>query len=177
MMFGLDRYNCPVPGIRDYAEDTGTTFTLLMNAYDTGQDYDNAMKYWVIDPDGVVAYESGVHQLDVDAITATVDELLLELEVADPPPAQTPRRFELAGVYPNPFNTSTTVRVAVPSAAQVTVTVHDILGRRVAVLADRSLAAGVHRFAWTPKTAAGLYFIRAEAQGFGERVERVVYLK
>ncbi len=49
---------------------------------------------------------------------------------------------------PNPFGAGTTVRFALPEAAEVTLEVYDMVGRRVAVLADRQpMAAQEHALA------------------------------
>ena len=46
---------------------------------------------------------------------------------------------------PNPFHDGTTVRFTLPEAAEVTLEVYDMLGRRVALLADRQpMAAQEH---------------------------------
>ena len=46
--------------------------------------------------------------------------------------------------YPNPFVTSTTFRYALPEAAHVRLEVYDLLGRRVATLADEEAQPGWH---------------------------------
>ena len=49
-----------------------------------------------------------------------------------------------ATAYPNPFASTATVRVTLPEAAHVRVTVYDVLGREVATLLDGALDAGTH---------------------------------
>jgi len=56
-------------------------------------------------------------------------------------------------------------RFALPQAGRVELEIHDLLGRRVASLADREFAAGVHRLTWDGTAAggrvsAGMYFAR-----------------
>ncbi len=58
--------------------------------------------------------------------------------------SEVPERFELQGNYPNPFNPQTTIGFSVPESAQVTLTVYDMLGRRVKVLVDGVVSAGRH---------------------------------
>ena len=66
----------------------------------------------------------------------------------------------LAGL-PNPFNGSTTVRVAVPRPAQARVEVLNELGMRVALLADERLDAGVREFRFDADgLPVGAYFVR-----------------
>lgn len=78
-----------------------------------------------------------------------------------------PGVFELKPNYPNPFNPETIIQFVVPrSGAQVQLAVYDVLGQRVAVLADGALAAGVHRVSWNGRdlqgraVASGVYFAR-----------------
>lgn len=55
--------------------------------------------------------------------------------------------------YPNPFNGETVITFSLPRDGRVTLTLFDIMGRKVAVLADGVLRAGTHRHTWN---AAGL---------------------
>lgn len=75
----------------------------------------------------------------------------------------------LAG-SPNPFNPSTTIRFELGLPAEVTLSIHDLAGRRVTVLASgTSLTAGAHEFPWHGTddqgqgVAAGVYFYRLQA--------------
>ncbi len=55
--------------------------------------------------------------------------------------AAAPAAFRLIGAAPNPFNPTTTIRFDLPTAASVTATVYDLLGRPVRTLGG-SFAAG-----------------------------------
>ncbi len=77
--------------------------------------------------------------------------------------ADLPRQFALAQNYPNPFNPSTTIRFDVPQRSRVTLTVFDLLGRRVALLVNDVVAAGSHEVVWNARVASGIYFCRVEA--------------
>ena len=64
----------------------------------------------------------------------------------------------------NPVVSAATVRVSLPAAARIRVTVYDVLGRAVAVLADGEQAAGVHDVAFDAgRLAPGVYVVRLEA--------------
>jgi hypothetical protein len=100
----------------------------------------------------------------------------------EPENAAIPADFELSGNYPNPFNSATTVRFGVPEAAQVTITVFDILGRKVRTVADREFAPGYHSIVWDGRdsryreVSSGIYLFRMKS---GDRVfhSRAVLLK
>ena len=65
-------------------------------------------------------------------------------------------------VWPNPSGGAVTVALALPSAGPVRVAVYDALGRRVAVVHDGPLGAGVHEFGLDGSALpAGLYVVRA----------------
>ncbi len=70
---------------------------------------------------------------------------------------------------PNPFASSTMLRFALAEACRVRVTVHDVRGRRVAVLVDGRCEAGEHEVSWDGtsrrggRPGAGVYFVTVEA--------------
>ncbi len=86
-----------------------------------------------------------------------------------PPPAESwiPTTPELAQNYPNPFNPETTIRFLVPETSHVRLEVFNILGRRVAVLADRSETEGWHEVRWFAGSSlsSGLYIYRLNVAG------------
>jgi hypothetical protein len=72
-----------------------------------------------------------------------------------------PDKFELHGNYPNPVHRQTTFSFALPERATVNLTVYDMLGRVVTRLVNAPLAAGYHRYQWTPRgLASGQYIYR-----------------
>ncbi len=79
----------------------------------------------------------------------------------------------LGAAYPNPSRSRVTVPLVLDAAAEVRVTVYDLLGRAVAVLHEGRLAAGRRRFSLDGAALpAGVYLVRAEVGGqwFTERV-------
>lgn len=83
----------------------------------------------------------------------------------------TPLAFTLYQNYPNPFNPSTVVRYQLPSESDVRITVHDLLGREVAVLVNEKQRAGGHSVSFDgSEHASGIYLCRLTA---GELVRTV----
>jgi hypothetical protein len=77
-----------------------------------------------------------------------------------------PERLSLGGAYPNPFADRTTVRYALPTDTHVLLAVYDLLGRRVAILADGPMRAGYHEATWSPAgLPSGVYLFRLEVEG------------
>jgi hypothetical protein len=97
-----------------------------------------------------------------------------------PAPDTIPAAVQLAAVAPNPFNPRTTVSLTVGRAAAVEVAVHDLAGRRRAVLVRGDLDAGTHRLVWdgTDRRGralpSGTYVIRATSAGSVSRTKAVL---
>jgi hypothetical protein len=89
-----------------------------------------------------------------------------------------PLQWEIGNAYPNPFNPSTTVSVSIPLASRIHVAVYNVLGQRVAVLEDGVFMAGIHRFVWNANgLASGVYFLRVEAPGHMQKMQKVVLVR
>lgn len=80
--------------------------------------------------------------------------------------SEMPTMVELYQAYPNPFNSSTRIKVLLPTAGHVKLEIFDIRGRAVKVLISRVLGAGEYSFVWngTNQTGrsvcSGSYFYR-----------------
>ena len=80
--------------------------------------------------------------------------------------AETPSVFTLFQNRPNPFNPSTAIPFALGEDGRVSLTIYDLLGREVTVLADGHMSAGAHELTWEGRTrdgvpcASGVYLYR-----------------
>ncbi len=73
-----------------------------------------------------------------------------------------PDVFDLLPAYPNPGSEAVTLPLALPEGAVVRVEAYDLLGRRVATLAEGAMEAGTHRLRLDGAAlAAGVYVVRA----------------
>ena len=59
-----------------------------------------------------------------------------------------PSVFSVSENYPNPFNPRTQFTVSLPKMSHVVVTIYDILGRQVALLAEGDYNAGRYKMEW-----------------------------
>jgi uncharacterized lipoprotein YddW (UPF0748 family) len=88
-----------------------------------------------------------------------------------------PDRLTLDQNYPNPFNPTTRIRFGIPERSHVTLTVYDLLGRRVAVLQEGILEAGWGEREFDGQTlASGVYLCRIQA-GTSVQVRRLLLVK
>ena len=89
---------------------------------------------------------------------------------ASPVPDVTRAAARLTDISPNPFNPMTTVSFSLEKSQKATVTVYDISGRRVAVIADQVFDAGEHQLVWRGQdhagreVSSGSYVVRLEGQ-------------
>ncbi len=85
-----------------------------------------------------------------------------------------PAAFALAQNVPNPFNSSTTLRFALPRAADIELAIYNLTGQKVARLARGWHAAGHYTAHWAGRNdagmrlASGVYIYRLRA---GEQVQ------
>ena len=105
--------------------------------------------------------------------------------LALPAPVQVqtrPEVFSLANNYPNPFNPATTIKYALPQAADVQLTVYNVLGQPVRTLVAEHQNAGRYVVEWDATNdsghslSSGMYFYRLEAGGDLE-VKKMLLLK
>jgi hypothetical protein len=115
-------------------------------------------------------------------VEAAVDdfELLAQNLSGAPEDVSASSRFALLGSRPNPALRGSTIAFQVPTSGPVRLSVYDVSGRLVRVLADRSFEAGAHQTTWDGTddrgraVASGAYYCRMEAGGF--KVTRSVVL-
>ena len=94
--------------------------------------------------------------LSAGTATAQVEDLgSFQLRIGGEPPGSVPARLALEPAYPNPFNPSTRIAFTLPAAGPVKVTVLNIRGQRVRVLADGLYPAGRHLLTWDGRDASG----------------------
>jgi photosystem II stability/assembly factor-like uncharacterized protein len=89
-----------------------------------------------------------------------------------------PTIYELYQNYPNPSNPSTTIKFALPQQSRVSVTIYDILARKVKELVNNKLQPGYYQFTWNASGyASGVYFYRIVAQSLSDQGRSFVQAK
>ena len=75
-----------------------------------------------------------------------------------------PMVFHLAQNYPNPFQSSTSIKYSLPKSSNVKIQIYNIKGQLVETLIDRPLPAGIHTVDWDGKDmSSGIYFCKLYA--------------
>ncbi len=87
-----------------------------------------------------------------------------------------PRQISLSS-YPNPFNSTVTIKYDLPIASRVTLSIFDIQGRLVETIRDDFTPSGNHTQSWSPtELASGVYFARLNADHVSA-TSKLLYLK
>lgn len=80
-----------------------------------------------------------------------------------------PNEYDLANIYPNPFNPTTKIEYHMKDAAKASLVVYDILGREVARLVDGWAPMGVHYTTFDASgLSSGVYFAVFRTEGFNK---------
>ncbi len=93
-----------------------------------------------------------------------------------------PSEFTLSQNYPNPFNQATKIEFTLAKSGFVSLSIHDILGRKVRALVSERLSSGYKSVLWDGKNdsgkdvASGIYFYQIKVKDFSE-TKKLVLLK
>jgi hypothetical protein len=101
-----------------------------------------------------------------------------------------PSKFSLLQNHPNPFNQTTKIEFSMANSGFVSLSIYDLLGRKVRTLASEHLASGYKSVLWDGKNdsgedvASGIYFCRIKVEdpangGVGDfsQIKKLVLLK
>jgi hypothetical protein len=121
---------------------------------------------------------TGAHTLRLTGSGVKVDFVqFTEVMTAVDGENELPGSFDLAQNYPNPFNPSTTINFVLGKTSNVTLSVFNILGQKVATLVDGPMAVGSHTVHFNGKSlASGVYIYRLETPGFVSS-KKMMFLK
>ena len=100
-----------------------------------------------------------------------------EVTSVEPVDEEIPAAFALEQNYPNPFNPSTTIEFSLERAQAITLTVYDVLGREVRVLADGVQPAGRYSVSFDGAGLAGGTYLYALRTGQHVSVKKMILLK
>ena len=103
-------------------------------------------------------YYYRLKQIDYDGSFSYSD--VAEVEVS------LPTEFALEQNYPNPFNPNTSIQFSLPIDAQVIIGVYNLVGEKVAEVANKEFSAGAHKVNFDAASmTSGIYFYQLDATG------------
>lgn len=109
-----------------------------------------------------IAYEPNVNTSISDNLRSS------ELPISD----------QIAKIYPNPFNPTTTIQFMLASPSKVRLQVFDLSGRMVTELANRSFISGSHTISWNAiNQSSGVYLLRLETGNGVVQTQKLTLLK
>lgn len=89
-----------------------------------------------------------------------------------------PQRFSLEQNYPNPFNPATTINYSLRSSGAVTMIVYNLLGQKIATLADGFQTAGEYSATFNAASlASGMYLYQLSVDGTVVSTKKMMLLK
>ena len=146
----------------------GVTMPFLLNASQMANAYGQAYQtFAIIDHEGFIRFKTNflipMDELREEVVLALADLPPIEEEVVETvetavgtsDQASVPQAFTLAQNAPNPFNSNTVIRFALPQPSQVELTIYNLLGQPVAVLVQGPRAAGTFSVRWDGRDQAG----------------------
>jgi len=112
---------------------------------------------------------AGYHQVPNNGNDIFLGKLSAEITGIDESEITLPDKLSLHQNYPNPFNASTTISFTLAEPEYVKLSVYDLLGSKVQVLADGILDAGDHNVIWNAEDHnSGIYFYHLKAGDISE---------
>jgi hypothetical protein len=116
-----------------------------------------------VEPSGIIVSDDGSRVFVLDRRAQKAFYFSTTLSSSVNPEEGLARAFVLGRNYPNPFNPSTVIPFELLRAASVRLSVYDMLGRRVATLADETRLPGHHRIFFDASgLPTGTYVYRLE---------------
>jgi len=101
--------------------------------------------------------DSGKSTLAKDTIYFVTTGTVLSVNGQNP---LMPKDYIVYQNYPNPFNPSTTIRFGVPKESKVNIAVYNIIGQKVAELANGIFASQYYDMVWNAdRFSSGVYFV------------------
>ena len=118
-----------------------------------------------------------MHETNYIVLPTTIDEVTVVVGNVEAYLNPIPVEFGLSAAYPNPFNPTTNLGLALNADGFVNMSVFNIRGQVVEVLVDRNMRAGYHNIMWNADgIASGMYFVKVE-NGVNVAMQKLMLLK
>ena len=147
---------------------------------------DPAIEFTTVDTFYVDDVAEGNHEYWITAVDLNGNEsdpsIIVTVTLAIDNELAVPMEFALQQNYPNPFNPSTQIQYALPTDANVTIAIYDLVGRHIRTLVNGQVNAGYHSTLWNATNemgspvSAGVYIYTITANDFRD-VKKMILLK
>jgi len=161
-------------GVSDVTDYYAAQVTLENNG-ETVASWDDSTPFVAYNPDhdvvGINGYIGDYRDFTGDMMTITHNAInfLRYPTAVDDEIVGLPRSVSLTQNYPNPFNAATIIKFNLPVKTDVNLEVFNILGQRVAVLAEGTMDAGHHAVTFDASNlGSGMYFYRLDAGEYSD---------
>jgi hypothetical protein len=111
----------------------------------------------------------GAGKIDLEDVLVTIsdingDALYLSYSQSGKSYQTGPYRFEMAELYPNPFNPRTQISFSLAMDDYVKLSAYNIRGNEVDVIFEGAQSVGHHSYSWNASNIpSGVYYIRLQA--------------
>ncbi len=143
--------------------------------------------------DDEAGYIKDIHSVDLDGdgdydivAAAFYDDKIswyrndyIEVDVEDNiSDTSNPNNYSIRSIFPNPFNDQTTIQVSLPDPSELSVSIYNLAGQRIASLHEGQHSEGIHNFNFNGKNiSTGIYFINVLVPGKMNEIKKIVLLK
>jgi hypothetical protein len=135
------------------------------------------------------AYWYKISDVDVNGVRAYHGPLSIVVESGNVAGGEDlnfiPDEFQLSQNFPNPFNPQTRIKVGIPDEqdiGEITITIYDIVGKKVKTLFKGNLDPGIHTITWNGSDASGkqvscgTYFYYLKSNKF-HQIKKMLFIK
>ncbi len=131
---------------------------------------------WIVDPSKEFTGDDPGNPNQQNILTPGKKNYSGTLDVVD---LTIPEKFILYQNFPNPFNSQTKIKFAIPKSVRASIKVYDILGRQITELINDEKMPGFYELNFDASKynlASGVYFVRFESKEFYQTI-KLVYIK
>jgi hypothetical protein len=136
----------------------------------------------------VQTFQNYYQQADKSPVTIDSLQLTVGTTGVEPPSHSLPQSPILVKTYPNPFNPSVTIVLQTLRSGKVTVSIYNLLGKKIRTVSSNILPAGKHLFSWNALNdqgraiASGEYIVEVILEDrisgqLHKQHQKVIYLK
>ncbi len=196
-------YNAVQKLLRDSLHFSGVVISdaLFMNAISQNYQFDEALELCVKSGTDILLFSTSIYNNQsltayiVNSISQKVRDGIIAEKIIDSAYSriqrlkqsiitnasialrQIPSSTQLMQNYPNPFNPVTTINYQLSATGNVTVSIYDVLGKKIAILVNGEQSAGIHSVQFDgSKLSSGMYFYTMQTTNYAS-VKKMLIIK